>query len=190
MEDRMSLLFQLASCFLAFLSEAEVVLKSVEKVRVLVDPVRLKSVKERSIKSLSLPIPLFSCLPIQVSGEVFPPISSARIQRTEEYAQQSGGHMTNPINKRVPGQKPFCPPLPLKGCLALPRPLATMVQSISCQKHSAQGRRQNLTRTIKTSEIFMDPCGLHFFILPEAFAQQKSQLFCLYYETHREKKDL
>ena len=77
LEDRMSFLLQRASCFLAFLSEVEGVLKSVEKVQVLVDPAGLKTVKERSIRSLSLPIPLFSCLPIQLSDEVFPPISSA-----------------------------------------------------------------------------------------------------------------
>ena len=63
-----------------------------------------------------------------------------------------------------------------------------MMQSVSCQQHSAQGRRQNLTRTTKNPETFMDPCGLHLFILPEAFAEQKSQLFCLYYEIHRGKK--
>lgn len=51
-----------------------------------------------------------------------------------------------------------------QGCPAfLPRPLATMMQSISCQQHSTWGRRQNLTKTIKTTEIFVDPCDLHFF---------------------------
>lgn len=70
-----------------------------------------------------------------------------------------------------------CPPQSvLPACLALPRPLATMTQSVSCQQHSAQGRRQNLAQTINPSEICMDPRGLHLFILPEAFAQQKSQL--------------
>lgn len=73
-----------------------------------------------------------------------------------------------------------------QGCPAcLPRPLATMMQSISCQQHSAWRRSQNLTQTIKTTEICVDPCGLHFFILPEAFAQQSS---CLYYEKHKGKK--
>ena len=77
LEDRMSLLLQLASCFLAFLTEVEGVLKSVEKVQVLVDPVVLKNLKERRMRSLSIPIPLFSCLLIQLSDEVFPPICSA-----------------------------------------------------------------------------------------------------------------
>lgn len=72
----MLLLLQLASCFLAFLSEAEVFLKSVERIQVLVDPVGLTTVKQRSM-SLSLPTPLFSCLLIQLSNELFPPISSA-----------------------------------------------------------------------------------------------------------------
>lgn len=67
----MSLLLQLASCFLAFLSEVEDVLKTVEKVQVLFGSVELRIVKER--RSLTLPIHLFSCL----SVEVFPPISSA-----------------------------------------------------------------------------------------------------------------
>lgn len=110
-EDRMSLLLQLASCFLAFLSEVEDVLKSVEKVQVLFGSVELRIVKES--RSLTLPIHLFSCL----SEEVFPPISSAWIYRTEEYAQQSGGHVTNPIN-RVLRRSPFCPPLPHMGCPA------------------------------------------------------------------------
>lgn len=53
----MSLLLQLASCFLAFLTEAEGVLKSVEKVQVLVRPVVLKNLKERRMRSLSIPLP-------------------------------------------------------------------------------------------------------------------------------------
>lgn len=41
----MALLLQLASFFLAFPSEVEGILKSVETVQVPVDPVRLKTVK-------------------------------------------------------------------------------------------------------------------------------------------------
>lgn len=113
LEDRMPLLLQLAFCFLAFLTEVEGVLRSVEKVQVLVDPVVLKTLKERRMRSLSIPIPPFSCLLIQLSDEVFPPICSAWIQGKEEYVQQSGGRMSNPVN-RVLGRTPFCPPLPPK----------------------------------------------------------------------------
>lgn len=75
----------------------------------------------------------------------------------------------------------FMPSDVLPVCVAL----ATMMQSISCQQDVSSRRgRQNLTQTIKTTEIFMDLCGLHSFILPKAFAQQKPQLFYLEYETH------
>jgi len=54
LEDRMSLLLQLASCSLPCLSQVEGVLKSIEKNQVLVDPVGLKTVKEESVRK-SLP---------------------------------------------------------------------------------------------------------------------------------------
>lgn len=156
MEDRTSLLLHLASCFLAFLSEVVGVLKSVEKVHIVVDPAGLKTVKERSL------IPLFSYVPIQLSDEVFH--YSARIQGTEEYFKQSGGRTTIQLAEGLDESlsiSPFTPTDVLPVCLAFLRPLATMLQRISCQQHSAQGRRQNLTQTIKTTEIFMDLCGLH-----------------------------
>lgn len=81
---------------------------------------------------------------------------------------------------------PYPPRAVLSACLALPRPQATMTQCILPAAFRPR-EEQNLTWTIKTTEIFMDPFGLHLFILPEAFAPQKSQLFCLYYETYRGK---
>lgn len=89
LDGRMSLLLQLASCFLAFLSGVEGVSKSVEKV--LVAPVQLKTVKKSCVRSLFLPIPSFFYLPIQLSSDMFLPISSAWIQGTEEYTLSSQG---------------------------------------------------------------------------------------------------
>lgn len=94
--------------------------------------------------------------------------------------------MTNPI-KRVLGQMPFCPSLPPKGCPAcLPGyyDAECLLPAALCPREETE-----FDRTIKI-EIFTDLCGLHSFILPEASAQQKSRVFCLYYETRREKKDL
>lgn len=110
LDDRMSLVLQLASCFLDFLSGVEGVSKSVEKV--LVDPVRLKTVEKRCVRNLFLPISSSFYLPIQLSGDMFLPMSSAWTQGTSRrvHAQQSGGCITSLINK-VLGWTPGCPPL-------------------------------------------------------------------------------
>lgn len=88
LDGRMSLLLQIASCFLAFLSGVKGASKSVEKV--LVDSVQLKTEKEMYKESLS-PMPILFYLPVQLSGDMFLPISSAWIKGTEEYVLSSQG---------------------------------------------------------------------------------------------------
>lgn len=181
LEDRMSLLLQLASCFLAFLTEAEGVLKSVEKVQVLVRPVVLKNPKERRMRSLSIPLPFSLACWFSSQMKRSLPFALPEYKGQKSMFSSQGDvwaiQLTGCWDEHLSVLP--CPPRHvLPACWALPRPLATMMQSVFCQQHSAQGKRQNLTWTTNTTEIFMGPCSLHLFILPEAFAPQKLQLFC------------
>lgn len=169
---RMSPLLQFASCFLAFLSRVEGASKSIEKL--LVDLVQLKT--EKQMCKESLPPHTHSFFTSQFSSLVTCSLLLAlpdyKGQKSTRWAIRA---MYNHLINTVLGWAPGCPPLPPRGVLP-----ACQGLWLPWYRTPPASSRQNLTQTIKTTEIFRDPCGLHFFSSFQKLLVCRSHSSCLW----------